>query len=254
MILFLEELMSENSIVRVENLQRHLPQGGRELHILNGISFNIDAGSWLALTGPSGSGKSTLLGILAGIDRPSGGRVFIEGTEISALPEGRLARLRNEKIGIVFQSFHLIPSMTAVENVEAPLYIHPQRRQAHTLAVNILERVGLSERMHHYPHQLSGGEQQRVAIARALVCGPEILLADEPTGNLDSATSHQVMDLLHLLRNQLGLTVIMVTHDAEMAAHADRRLHLVDGRLVKLEQHVPPAAAASPRLIQETQA
>jgi putative ABC transport system ATP-binding protein len=231
--------MPHTMIAQVENVQRHLPQGGRELHILNGISFNVEAGSWLALTGPSGSGKSTLLGILAGIDRPSAGKVFIEGIEISALSEGRLARLRNEKIGVVFQSFHLFPSMTALENVEAPLYIHPMRRRARSLAASMLEQVGLGERMGHFPRQLSGGEQQRVAIARALVCGPEILLADEPTGNLDTATSHQVLDLLHHLRNQFGLTVIMVTHDPLIAARADSRLHIVDGRLVD----TGPAAA-----------
>ncbi len=227
--------MSLNTIVQVENVQRHLPQGGRELHILNGVSFAVEAGSWLALTGPSGSGKSTLLGILGGIDRPSAGKVFLEGIEISAMPEGRLARLRNEKIGVVFQSFHLIPTMTALENVEAPLYIHPMRRQARALALKMLEQVGLGERMDHYPHQLSGGEQQRVAIARALVCGPDVLLADEPTGNLDTATSKQVLDLIHQLRDQLGLTVIMVTHDPAIAARAGRRLHLVDGRLINSE-------------------
>src|SRR5512135_3115804 len=135
--------MSNNTIIQVENVQRHLSQGGRELHILNGISFTVEAGSWLALTGPSGSGKSTLLGILAGIDRPSEGKVYIEGTEISALPEGRLARRRNEKVGVVFQSFHLIPAMTALENVEAPLYIHPQRWHARPMAIHMLEQVGL---------------------------------------------------------------------------------------------------------------
>jgi putative ABC transport system ATP-binding protein len=246
--------MNHNTIIQVENVKRYLPQTGRgtvpvpmtpanrgngsiqvPLHILNGISFEVDAGSWLALTGPSGSGKSTLLGILAGIDRPSSGKVFIERTEISALPEGKLARLRNEKIGVVFQSFHLIPTMTALENVEAPLYIHPQRRRARSMAANMLEQVGLGGRMDHLPNQLSGGEQQRVAIARALVCGPEILLADEPTGNLDTATSRQVIDLIRQLRNQLGLTIIMVTHNLEIAARADRRLHIVDGRLVDPE-------------------
>ncbi len=237
--------MSHNTIIQVENVQRRLPQGGRELRILNGISFTVDAGAWLALTGPSGSGKSTLLGILAGIDRPSEGKVFIEGTEISALPEGRLARLRNEKIGVVFQSFHLIPSLTALENVEAPLYIHPQRRRARAMATQMLEQVGLAERMGHFPHQLSGGEQQRVAIARALVCGPEILLADEPTGNLDTTTSKQVLDLIGQLRNQLGLTVIMVTHDAAVATRAERRLHIVDGQLVNGDGmvSVPPLPA-----------
>ncbi len=233
--------MFHNTIIQAENVQRHLPQGGRELRILNGISFTVAAGSWLALTGPSGSGKSTLLGILAGIDRPSGGKVYLEGMEISALPEGRLARLRNEKIGVVFQAYHLIPTLTALENVEAPLYIHPEHRHARSMAAAMLEQVGLAERMGHFPHQLSGGEQQRVAIARALACGPEILLADEPTGNLDTATSRQVLDLVHQLRNQLGLTVVMVTHDPAVAARADRRLHIIDGRLANGEA----AAAAS---------
>jgi putative ABC transport system ATP-binding protein len=233
--------MFHNNIIQIENVQHQLPQGGRQLHILNGISFTVEAGYWFALTGPSGSGKSTLLGILAGIDRPSSGKVYVEGIEISALPEGRLARFRNEKIGVVFQSFHLIPTMTALENVEAPLYIHPQRRNARSMAATILEKVGLGQRMHHFPHQLSGGEQQRVAIARALACGPEILLADEPTGNLDTATSKQVLELLRHLRNQLGLSIIMVTHDLAIAAHADRRMHLVDGRIVDAE---PPAVLA----------
>jgi len=225
--------MSNNMIVRVENIQRHLVQAGRELRILNGISFEVETGSWLALSGPSGSGKSTLLGILAGIDRPSAGKVYINGTEISALPEGRLARLRNQKIGVVFQAFHLIPGMTALENVEAPLYIHPQRRNARAMAVKMLEQVGLAERIGHFPHQLSGGEQQRVAIARALVCGPALLLADEPTGNLDTSTSKQVLDLLQQLRGPFGLTVVMVTHDLAIAARAERRQQIVDGRLVE---------------------
>jgi putative ABC transport system ATP-binding protein len=218
--------MFYNNIIQVENVHRHLAQGGRQLHVLIGISFTVEAGYWLALSGPSGSGKSTLLGILAGIDRPTSGKVFVERIEISALLEGSLARFRNEKIGVVFQSFHLIPTMTALANVEAPLYIHPRRRHARAMAINMLEKVGLGERMGYFPHQLSGGEQQRVAIARALACGPEILLADEPTGNLDTATSKQVLDLLRHLRNQLGLTVIMVTHNLAVAAHADRRVRL----------------------------
>ncbi len=224
--------MFHDTIILAEDIHRNLPQGGRELHILNGISFSVDAGSWMAFTGPSGSGKSTLIGILAGIDRPSSGKVLLEGLEISALPEGQLARIRNQKIGVVFQSFHLIPTMTALENVEAPLYIHPQRMHARSMATNMLEQVGLQERMSHFPFQLSGGEQQRVAIARALACGPEVLLADEPTGNLDTATSKQVLDLIGQLRTQLGLTVIMVTHNLSVAGRADRCLHIVDGRIV----------------------
>ncbi len=230
--IFAEVNVPTQVMVQVEKLERRLPQGERQLQILNGLSFSVDAGSWLALTGPSGSGKSTLLGILAGIDRPTSGRVFLDDAEISALPEGRLARLRNEKIGVVFQSFHLIASLTALENVEAPLYIHPQHRRARALATDMLELVGLRERLKHFPHQLSGGEQQRVAMARALVCGPRLLIADEPTGNLDTGTSAQVLDLLQQLRQHLGLTVIMATHDLAVSARADRRLHLVDGRFV----------------------
>jgi putative ABC transport system ATP-binding protein len=224
------------------------------LPILRGISFAVEVGEWVALTGPSGSGKSTLLGVLAGIDRPTRGRVCIDGVEISAKPEGQLAKLRNEKIGVVFQAFHLIPTMTALENVEAPLYINPKWKQAHTLAQQMLEQVGLGERLHHLPHQLSGGEQQRVAIARALVCRPSLLLADEPTGNLDSATSKQVLGLIRLLRTQLGLTVVMVTHDPQVAGFADRSLHLVDGQLVDQAEPSTPYRAAVAAGSREAQA
>jgi len=238
--------MISDIIIRVENLERRLRQGGRELQVLRGLSFSVQAGSWLCLTGPSGAGKSTLLGLLAGIDRPSAGKIYFEGTELTALPERRMARLRNEKIGIVFQSFHLIPSLTALENVEAPLYIHPERRKARSKAMEMLELVGLGNRMKHYPHQLSGGEQQRVALARALVCGPHVLLADEPTGNLDSATGMQIISLLRRLRIELGLTLILATHDPALAAQADDRLHLVDGRLVEPER---PLAASVHRAL-----
>ena len=238
--------MHNTQIIKVEDIHRVLSQGGRELHILRGLSFTVNQGEWVALTGPSGSGKSTLLGILAGIDRPTRGTVHLDGVEISAMPEGKLARIRNEKIGIVFQSFHLIPTMTAQENVEAPLYVGPKRRQAQVLARRMLETVGLGDRLHHLPHQLSGGEQQRVAIARALVGEPKLLMADEPTGNLDTATGKQVLALIQQLREQLGLTVVMVTHDAQVAAIADRRLHLVDGRLVEPDTHLPyPQSVAS---------
>ena len=219
--------------IAVEGVTRTLTLDRREVRILRGLSFQVAAGEWVALTGPSGSGKSTLLGLLAGIDRPSAGRVCLDGEPISALPESRLARLRNEKIGIIFQAFHLIATLTAQENVEAPLYIGPRRREARQLAAEMLAEVGLAERRHHLPHQLSGGEQQRVAIARALVGGPRLLLADEPTGNLDSAASRQVLALIRQLRAQLGLTVVMVTHEDHVAAYADRRLHLVDGQLAQ---------------------
>jgi putative ABC transport system ATP-binding protein len=224
-------MQTTNPIIKADGIRRTLPLGGRDLHILRGVTFSVEAGEWVALTGPSGSGKSTLLGILAGIDRPTSGSVRLEGIEISALPESRLARFRNEKIGIVFQSFHLIPTMTALENVEAPLYISPLRKQATGLACRMLGEVGLADRLDHLPYQLSGGEQQRVAIARALVCGPRLLLADEPTGNLDTATSKQVLNLIRQLREELDLTILMVTHDPQVASYADRRLHIVDGQL-----------------------
>jgi putative ABC transport system ATP-binding protein len=225
--------MAVINVVEAENVHRSLKLGPREVRILRGVSLQVAAGEWVALTGPSGSGKSTLLGLLAGLDRPSSGRLWLEGEDISALPEGRLARLRNQKLGVIFQAFHLIPTLTAQENVEAPLYIGPRRREAARLAQQMLARVGLAERGGHLPHQLSGGEQQRVAIARALVAGPRLLLADEPTGNLDSAASRQVLSLLAALREQMGLTIVMVTHAPQVAALADRRLHLVDGQLAE---------------------
>ncbi len=218
------------TILKASEIHRALPMGNSLLHILRGISFEIQRGEWVALTGPSGSGKSTLLGIMAGIDQPTAGKIYLAGTEITRLAEHRLARLRNEQIGIVFQAFHLIPTMTARENVEAPLYIHSRRGQSRQLAQEMLQLVGLGDRLNHLPHQLSGGEQQRVAIARALVTQPAILLADEPTGNLDSATGEQVLGLITRLRQQLKLTVIMVTHDAHVANYADRVLHMVDGK------------------------
>jgi putative ABC transport system ATP-binding protein len=239
--------MPNPSAIEVDSVTRTLKLDRRELRILRGVSFSVAAGEWVALTGPSGSGKSTLLGVLAGIDRPTSGRVCLEGEEISGLPENRLARLRNAKIGIIFQAFHLIATLTAQENVEAPLYIGPRRREARRLATEMLDRVGLAERRHHLPHQLSGGEQQRVAIARALVGGPNLLLADEPTGNLDTATSQQVLALISQLRAQLGLTVVMVTHEAEIAAYAGRRLHLVDGQLAPLPASAPLMAMAGSR-------
>jgi putative ABC transport system ATP-binding protein len=219
--------------VEATDLTRTLPLAGEPVHILNGISFTIGRGEWVALTGPSGSGKSTLLGIIAGLDTPSSGRIAIDGVDITHMDEGALARIRNERIGIVFQSFNLIPSLTAQENVEVPLYVRPGgARQAPARARTMLELVGLDKRRGHRPHQLSGGEQQRVAIARALVTDPALLLADEPTGNLDSATGTQVLDLFSRLHEDLGVTLVIVTHDPDVARHASRVLHLVDGRLV----------------------
>lgn len=216
--------------LEVRDLQRSLPLAGETIHILRGLDFTVERGEWLAITGPSGSGKSTLLGILAGLDAPSGGRVVLDGDDITALDEGAMSRLRNAKIGIVFQSFQLISTLTALENVEAPLWVGPDRRTARERARHMLERVGLAHRESHRPHQLSGGEQQRVAIARALVTGPSLIVADEPTGNLDSATSDQILGLFAELHRELGLTLVVVTHNPLVAARAGRVLHLVDGR------------------------
>ncbi|MGC9399991.1 MAG: ABC transporter ATP-binding protein [Anaerolineae bacterium] len=226
-------MQRQNSIIiHADNLSRALPLGNRTLPILKGLSFEVARGEWVALTGPSGSGKSTLLGLLAGIDTPTGGRLVLDGIDVTQMREAKLARIRNTKIGLVFQSFHLIPTLTAQENVEVPLYVGPHAGDARRRAAEMLARVGLAPRAKHRPHQLSGGEQQRVAIARALVTEPAILLADEPTGNLDSATGKRILDLIADLRRQLDLTIVMVTHDPTVARVADRELHLLDGRLV----------------------
>jgi putative ABC transport system ATP-binding protein len=201
------------------------------LTILHPLDLTIASGQVAAITGPSGSGKSTLLGLLAGLDAPSTGRIVIDGSDITAMSEDDLARFRGTRIGFVFQFFHLLPSLTAWENVRVPLEIagtdDPGRR-----ADALLTEVGLAPRRHHYPSQLSGGEQQRVAIARALANDPAILLADEPTGNLDTATGHQVIDLLIDVNRRRKTTVVLVTHDQELAARADTTIALRDGRVI----------------------
>ena len=184
----------------------------------------------LAITGPSGSGKSTLLGLLAGLDRPTSGRVLLDGHDLSALGEDERARLRSERVGFVFQSFHLIPTLTALENVQVPLELRGE--DARGRAAELVERVGLKDRAHHYPAQLSGGEQQRVAVARAFVNRPKLLFADEPTGNLDAANGQNVVALLAELNREIGTTVVLVTHEPELAARADRVLRLRDGTIV----------------------
>ncbi|GAB5535188.1 MAG: ABC transporter ATP-binding protein [Rubricoccaceae bacterium] len=221
--------MPRPPVVDVRDVTRSLPLGDETIHILKGITFEIEPGEWVAITGPSGSGKSTLLGVVSGLDAPSSGRVHLDGMEVSNRSEAELAKVRNEKVGIVFQSFNLIPTLTALENVEAPLYVSAKRKQARQLASAMLERVGLADRMDHRPHQLSGGQQQRVAIARALVTEPALVVADEPTGNLDATTSAAVLDLFADLRRDLGLTLLVVTHDPDVAARADRIVNLVDG-------------------------
>jgi putative ABC transport system ATP-binding protein len=225
--------MKSSIIIQAINLTKTLTLDSQALHILKGISFEVGQGEAVALMGPSGSGKSTLLGLLAGIDTPSAGQLILDGVDITHMNERELARIRNQKIGIVFQSFNLIPTLTALENVEMPLYISPYANDARKRAQAMLEQVGLADRMHHRPHQLSGGQQQRVAIARALVTQPAIMLADEPTGNLDTQTGEQILELFAQIRQRFGLTTIIVTHDPRVAEHADRVLNLVDGELVR---------------------
>ncbi len=217
-------------MIELVEVSRTVTGGAGPLTILHPTSLTIAAGRIVAITGPSGSGKSTLLGLLAGLDTPTTGRVVIDGVNITALGEEALAALRGEKIGIVFQFFHLIPSLTARENVMVPMELAGVA-DARARAEALLAEVGLSERGHHYPSQLSGGEQQRVAIARALANDPPILLADEPTGNLDSATGHHVIDLLLSVNRRQGRTLVLVTHDPELAARADEVIALRDGRV-----------------------
>ncbi|HEX6038799.1 ABC transporter ATP-binding protein [Longimicrobium sp.] len=214
-----------------DDLQKTYRSGGQPLSALRNVSFRVEPGETVAIVGPSGSGKTTLLGLLAGLDRPSGGRVLLDGTDMGALSEDERARLRREKIGFVFQSFQLIPTLTARENVAVPLDLAGTAGGA-ARADELLERVGLAGRGHHYPTQLSGGEQQRVAVARAFIHRPSILFADEPTGNLDAATGERVIGLLMELNRELGTTLVLVTHDLELAARARRVIRLADGAVV----------------------
>jgi putative ABC transport system ATP-binding protein len=217
-------------MLRCAALTKTYRSGGRELTVLNDITFTVEPGGFAAIVGPSGSGKTTLLGLLAGLDRPSRGTVHLDGQELGALDEDRLARLRGQKIGFVFQSFQLIPTLTARENVQVPLELRGE--DAGERATELLDRVGLADRGHHYPAQLSGGEQQRVALARAFSTRPKVLFADEPTGNLDAVTGAGIIDLMVALNRDLGTTLVLVTHDQDLASRARRSIRLSDGRVV----------------------
>jgi putative ABC transport system ATP-binding protein len=221
----------DDSMIQVRDLVMKLPSGGRELTILDGIAFDVETGEVCAITGPSGSGKSTLVGLLAGLDRPTAGSIVVAGVELVRLGENALARFRRETLGYVFQSFHLIPTLTAAENVAVPLEIAGVP-DATARVRQLLDEVGLADRGHHYPVQLSGGEQQRVALARAVALRPKLLLADEPTGNLDSTTGAQIIELLLALNRERGSTLVLVTHDEALARHARRIVRLRDGRIV----------------------
>jgi putative ABC transport system ATP-binding protein len=229
-------------MIELRGVSKTVPSGAGSLTILHPLDLTIDGGRVVAITGPSGSGKSTLLGLLAGLDAPSSGSVILDGVDITALDEDSLARLRGTRIGFVFQFFHLLPSLTALENVLVPMEIAGVP-QAAARAKSLLDEVGLTDRAHHYPSQLSGGEQQRVAIARALANNPPILLADEPTGNLDSATGHSVIELLLAVNRTRKTTLVLVTHDPELASVADVAIALRDGRVVRSTTRAAEAAS-----------
>jgi putative ABC transport system ATP-binding protein len=216
-------------LIQVRALTKSIHTGTHRVEILKGIDLEIPRGQFAAVMGPSGSGKSTLLGLLAGLDSPTSGQVLLDGEDITQLSEDRMAVLRGQKIGFVFQSYHLIPTLTAEENVLLPMELAGRERGGRTRARELLDRVGLKDRFDHYPVQLSGGEQQRVALARAFALRPPILLADEPTGNLDSATGAVVLDLILTLHREENATMVLVTHEESLAACADRRIILRDG-------------------------
>jgi putative ABC transport system ATP-binding protein len=222
------------AMISIRDLSMRLTSGGRHVDVLTEVSLDVPAGQFLAVAGPSGSGKSTLLGLIAGLDQPTAGRICVAGVEITRLSEDALARFRRDTLGYVFQAYHLIPTLSALENIAVPLELAGDP-DALPRATALLAEVGLADRAHHYPVQLSGGEQQRVAVARAMARRPALLLADEPTGNLDSGTGKQIIELLVGLRDTLASTLVLVTHDAALAARADRVVTLRDGRIVSDE-------------------
>ncbi|MCX8191762.1 MAG: ABC transporter ATP-binding protein, partial [Nitrososphaerales archaeon] len=218
-----------------EDVHKVYESGGYYTPALRGISLHIEAGEFVCIMGPSGSGKSTLLNLIGALDRPTKGRIFIDGVDLSELDDYALAELRNQKIGFIFQTFNLIQRMSALENVEVPLLIRGiSDREIRERAKRILGWVGLAHRMHHTPDRMSGGEQQRVAIARALITQPEIILGDEPTGNIDSKATHSIMRLLKYLNEKLKITMVIVTHNMEVAAYAQRVFHIRDGRIERI--------------------
>ena len=236
---------SDHLAIRSDNLKRYYPMGDSMIRAVDGVSLQIRSGEFVALLGSSGSGKSSVLNLLAGLDRPTSGSVFVQGRDLAKLSREELAKYRLHVVGMVFQSFNLIPSMTLEENVELPLrFAEVERSERQTLARAALERVGLRARMNHRPSELSGGEQQRAALARALINRPKLLLADEPTGNLDSHTGTEIMEMVREFNRELGMTVVMVTHERALAErYAQRMIFLADGKLVQPE---PVAAQSEP--------
>lgn len=226
--------VADKIVMDVREITKSLPLGREKIEILKGISFQIRGGEFVSIVGPSGSGKSTLLGIIAGLDNPTNGQVLIDGVDITKMGESKLAQVRNKKIGMVFQAFNLIPTLTAQENVEVPLYVGKHPGSPSDRAKELLNLVGLSHRLKHRPNQLSGGEQQRVAIARSLATDPAFVIADEPTGNLDAKNGENVLQLIAFLRAETGKTFIIATHDSNVASHADRAIRIVDGQIAEI--------------------
>ncbi len=235
-------------MIRTEGLTKVYQMGNDEVRALDGASFSVDKGEMVAIMGPSGSGKSTLMSIIGCLDAPTSGRYLLEGAAVENLSEAQLAEVRGRKIGFVFQQFNLLARTTALENVMLPLtYAGVSGKERENRALEALERVGLADRAHHAPNELSGGQQQRVAIARALVNQPAILLADEPTGALDSKTGIEIMELFQTLHRESGQTVILVTHDSHVARHTNRIIKLSDGKIISDEINANPIKAGAPR-------
>jgi putative ABC transport system ATP-binding protein len=220
----------------LDNLVKIYKMDSVETIALNGVSLRVEKGEFIAIMGPSGSGKSTMMHLMGCLDRPTSGKIYFEGKDVSTLSDDELAEIRNKKIGFVFQSFYLLPRYDALQNVELPLIyrgVPPKERREK--AKLILEKIGLGDRLHHRPTQLSGGQQQRVAIARALIVDPVVLLADEPTGNLDSKSSHEIMELISRLHKEENLTIVLVTHEADIASYAEKIIRMQDGKIVDIE-------------------
>jgi len=232
-------MSNSNAVIHASGVVKELPLGSYTVHALRGVDMDIYAGEMVGIVGPSGSGKSTLLGLIGGLDTPTHGKIAIDGVDITRMNEDQLTEIRNEKIGFIFQFFNLIPTLTALENVALPIqFARKPRYSPEKRAKELLDMLGLSDRMRHRPSELSGGQQQRVAIARALANNPPLLLADEPTGNLDTESGKMVMDALRQIRSDAGTTVVIVTHDPNIASTADRVLTLIDGVIVN-GIHVP---------------
>lgn len=230
-------MSSNSSLILLENLKKVYTIGETQVNALRGVSYSIQEGDLVSIMGPSGSGKSTLMNIIGCLDRPTEGKYILDGQEVSTLDKNKLARIRNKKIGFVFQTFNLLPRTTALENTELPLlYSDTPTKKAKEMAFQVLDEVGLKGRELHKTNQLSGGEQQRVAIARSLINNPPLLLADEPTGNLDSKTGKEIMDIFKKLNKEKNITIILVTHDPEVASAARKRLYLRDGQILKEER------------------